>query len=118
MTAMSPGCRRRVRRLVRASTRAGPTTAGSERLCRRWAMPSAPPLARCGGQQLFGVVARCGTRWLARQHAGELDHALAFADDACGRHGASVLLLFRDRDLFVGERRDLRKMGDNEDLMV
>src|SRR5437764_7333822 len=105
MTAMSPGCRRLVKRFVRASTRAGPTTIGSGRLWRRWAAISAAPLAGCSRQQFLGVVPRRGAGRLTRQHARKLDDSLAFADDPGGRDRAPALVLLGDGDLVVGEGR-------------
>ena len=53
---------------------------------------------------------------LAGQHPRQLDHPLGVVEGRGRRGGAAVGLDLADRDLVVGERGDLRQVGDDEDL--
>src|SRR4051794_20909260 len=143
MMAMSPGRRRLVSRLVRRSILAGPATPGgrspprgrrnvaslitAESARRPPSGPTAAPpsgaaqasvrlVCRCDREQLLGVAAtECGLRQPG-EHAGELLEPIGTRDvDHRCRRTAPILRLADDK-VMVGERSDLRQMGDDDDL--
>ncbi len=55
---------------------------------------------------------------LSRQHAGQLGHPVGVVEESNVGDRCVVVLQLLHREMGVGEGRDLRKMGDHQDLVA
>src|SRR5689334_8535695 len=78
----------------------------------RWFLISAAALA----QKRLGVLERLRVHGNPAQHARDLAWALLLGERVDPRVGAAFLRLLLHVELAIGERRDLRQVGDADDL--